>query len=153
MNVTFACSQCEQRVRVNIDPEMPSLQCPACHQEIQIASGGMADGQLSRCVVCPSADLFICKDFPQRIGLLIVAAGIVGSSITWGFGHVMWTFGILFGTALLDVILYALVPNALMCYRCNAQYRGVKGLQQHGAFNLETYERYRQQAARIAVRR
>jgi len=46
--------------------------------------------------------------------------------------------------------LYMVVPDALMCYRCEAMYRQVKDMERHGAFNLETHERYRQQAARMA---
>ena len=58
------------------------------------------------------------------------------------------TFGILFATALIDVLLFFLVGNALMCYRCFAQYRGLEEIEEHGPFNLETHERYRQAAAR-----
>jgi hypothetical protein len=45
------------------------------------------------------------------------------------------------------------VPDSLMCYRCGAQYRQVGGLAEHGGFNLETHEPYRQPAARLAERR
>jgi hypothetical protein len=77
----------------------------------------------------------------------------VGSSIAWAYSHLLLTFGTLFATALIDVVLYLIVPNALMCYRCSAQYRGLLGLENHGAFNLETHERYRQQAARLSAQR
>ncbi len=107
---------------------------------------------MSRCLVCPSTDLFVRKDFPQRLGVGIVIVGIVGSSIAWGYTYTIATFAILFATALIDVVLYLVVPDALMCYRCGAMYRGVDGMEGHGAFNLETHERYRQQAARMAQR-
>jgi hypothetical protein len=42
-----------------------------------------------------------------------------------------------------------MVGNALMCYRCGAQYRGVAEMESHGQFNLETHEKYRQLAARL----
>ena len=58
----------------------------------------------------------------------------------------------LFATALVDVVLYLIVPDALMCYRCGAQYRMAEGMSRHGAFNLETHERHRQQVARLAGR-
>jgi hypothetical protein len=80
----------------------------------------------------------------------LVAVGIIGSSIAWAYSQLYLTYGILFGTALLDLVLYWVVPNALMCYRCEAQYRQVDGLETHSAFDLETHERYRQQAARLA---
>jgi hypothetical protein len=62
---------------------------------------------------------------------------------------VLATFGILFATALADLVLFAVVGSALMCYRCQAQYRGVEQMDVHGSFNLETHERYRQMAARM----
>ncbi len=89
------------------------------------------------------------KDFPQRLGVAVVVLGILASSIAWGYTWVIATFAILFATALVDVVLYLIVPDALMCYRCGAQYRLADGLARHGAFNLETHERYRQQAARM----
>ena len=61
----------------------------------------------------------------------------------------MALFAILFGTALIDVALLLIVHDALMCYRCHAQYRGIQQLDVHGAFDLETQERYRQLAARM----
>ncbi len=53
------------------------------------------------------------KDFPQRVGVALVAIGVVGSSIAWYHADLAWTFGILFATALADVLLYAVVGNAL----------------------------------------
>jgi hypothetical protein len=112
--------------------------------------GAWDEGHVRRCLVCPSTDLFVRKDFPQRLGVGIVAAGIVGSCITWAMTLPIATFGILFATALADVLLYLVVPDALTCYRCGATYRLAGGTSGHGPFNLETHERYRQQAARMA---
>ena len=109
----------------------------------------VVDNRVQRCLVCPSSDLYVRKDFPQRVGVALVGVGIVGSSIAWYHGDLLWTFGILFATALLDVLLYALVGDALMCYRCHAQYRGCEGMEVHGQFDLETHEKYRQLAARM----
>mgnify|MGYP001362427607 CR=1 FL=1 len=89
------------------------------------------------------------KDFPQRIGVGLVVVGILGSSIAWAYGHLYFTFGILFATALADVLLYTFVGEQLMCYRCHAEYRGVGDLESHQPFNLETHERHRQTTARI----
>jgi hypothetical protein len=99
--------------------------------------------------VCPSTDLFARKDFPQRIGVMLVVLGFVGSSVAWANYQVFWTFAILFVTALVDFVLYLIMGESLTCYRCHAQYRGVEELERHGAFDLETHERYRQIAARL----
>jgi hypothetical protein len=126
-----------------------TLVCPRCSQATEVPPGALADGRVRRCLVCPSTDLFVRKDFPQRLGVGIVAAGIIGSCVTWAMTLPVATFGVLFATALVDVLLYLVVPDALTCYRCGATYRMAEGTGGHGPFNLETHERYRQQAARM----
>jgi hypothetical protein len=153
MNVTFACPKCEAASRCEIDADPAELTCPRCGVDIHTPPDAFDGQRLEQCLVCSSRDLFVRKDFPQRLGVGLVALGIVGSSFAWAYSHLLLTFGILFATALIDVVLYLIVPNALMCYRCSAQYRGLAGLENHGAFNLETHERYRQQAARLAAGR
>ncbi|HZZ72956.1 MAG TPA: hypothetical protein VFE24_11945 [Pirellulales bacterium] len=153
MNVSFACPNCEAQNRAEIGPDDRDFGCAACGQRISIPAGALEDGRLSRCLVCPSTDLFVRKDFPQRLGVALVATGIIGSSIAWYQSSPIWTFAILGASALLDVALYAIVGNALMCYRCRAQYRDLAGLDEHGAFDLETHEKHRQQLARLAERR
>ncbi len=150
MNVTYACPKCDQADRAHFAGESQSLACTHCGQEFAIPPGALTGEQLSRCLVCPSTDLYIRKDFPQRLGVTLVAIGVLGSSVAWYYSAIYWTFGILFATALADVLLYSLVGNALMCYRCHAQYRGVQEMELHGAFDLETHERYRQLAARTS---
>jgi hypothetical protein len=102
-----------------------------------------------RCLACGGSELFARKDFSQRLGVTIVVLGLAASCIPWYFHYWYATYAILFGTALLDVVLYFVMGNVLECYRCRAQYRGVEGLDEHGGFRLEVYERYRQQAARL----
>lgn len=149
MNITFPCPHCEKAVRVDVPDESPGFACPACQQAFTIPSDAMPAGKLARCLVCPSQDLFIRKDFPQRLGVAIVTIGFALSCITWYRQEVIYTFAILFATALIDVVLYAFVGNSLVCYRCQAEYRQVPGLENHGSFNLETHERYRQQRIRL----
>jgi hypothetical protein len=150
MNVTFACPACSHGVRQHFEPSSTALACPRCGQEIKFSSGSIDGERVKRCLVCPSTDLYVRKDFPQRLGVLIVAVGIIGSSIAWSYANLPWTFGILFATALADLALFAIVGNSLMCYRCGAQYRGTAEMDVHGQFNLETHEKYRQMAARMS---
>lgn len=150
MNVDFACQSCRRVVRTDVAPDDAEIECPQCHRSITIPARAYDDqGQLQRCLVCPSTDLFVRKDFPQRVGVTIVAVGIIGSCITWANSMLLATFAVLFATALFDVVLYLIVPDALTCYRCNANYRS-SDTGRHGPFDLETHERHRQQAARMA---
>jgi hypothetical protein len=150
MNITYSCPSCQQGARAHVAATDTALACPHCRQTIVIPNGAFDGEQLCRCLVCPSTDLFVRKDFPQRLGVGLVVMGIVGSSVAWAYSLPIVTFAVLFATALVDVLLYLIVPDALMCYRCGAQYRMAEGMARHGAFNLETHERYRQQAARMA---
>jgi hypothetical protein len=153
MNITFTCPHCSHDVRLDVPGDSGELVCPDCHQAIPLPAGAIDRSRLKRCLVCPSVDLFVRKDFPQRLGVGLVLVGVIGSSIAWGYGWPIATFAVLFATALLDVILYMIVPNALMCYRCGAQYRQVVGLDEHEAFDLEVHERHRQAKHRIPPKR
>jgi hypothetical protein len=153
MNIEFLCPHCEQASRAEAPPEAGSIRCAHCGEQLPVPTGALDEEQLHRCLVCPSTNLFVRKDFPQRLGVAIVTLGILASCVAWGYHELILTFVILFFTALIDVVLYIVVPNALMCYRCGAQYRGAPGLDSHSSFNLETHERHRQQKARLAEHR
>ena len=124
MNIVCACPACHTGMYQASIENASSLTCPACGQSIAIPQGAIqvaeqnAHPRLVRCLVCPSTELFVRKNFPQRLGIAIVIAGLVASCVAWGYRDLFWTFGILFSTALLDVILFFVVPDCLTCYRC-----------------------------------
>jgi len=154
MRVTFVCRTCERPGRVELPEGDRAFACSdcGCRYELHNAAqddAAQGDRPLDACPVCGCSDLYVRKDFSQRLGLAIVAIGIVASSIAWGFHMIYTTYGILFGTALIDVALYFLVGNVLQCYRCRAEFRQLADLSCHEPFHLETHERYRQQAARL----
>jgi hypothetical protein len=111
-----------------------------------------ASRPLPRCLVCAGDDLYVRKDFPQRAGVAIVLIGFLLSSVAWYFYLIYWAFGILFFFAAIDLALWLSMGECLVCYRCHAQFRG---WQTTGAtpFHLETFERYRQVAARTEAAR
>ncbi|MEX0866853.1 MAG: hypothetical protein WD030_05805 [Pirellulales bacterium] len=152
MNLTCACPTCDTTIRAEIDAATDAFSCDNCGLAVELPPDAVSevDGeqQLHHCLVCPSRELFIRKDFPQRLGIAIVVAGFVLSSIAWYDSRPLWAYAILFLTAGIDVLLYITMGEALVCYRCNAHYRGLSNLDDHAGFNLETHERYRQLAAR-----
>ena len=162
MRITYACPSCDATVTHGHVETAREIVCPHCGVAIDIPVGaigwsgpagegveqGIGQPVLRRCLVCPSTELFLRKDFPQRLGVGIVVAGFAASCVTWAWQLLVPTFAILFGTALIDVLLYFLMPECLTCYRCAARYRGAGG--PHGGFDLETHERHRQQRIRLA---
>ena len=150
MNVTYRCTDCGGTTRSEVRPEVELLECLHCNGKIRMAVSSAEDlGR--RCVVCPSTELFVRKDFSQRLGVTIIVLGFVASSIAWAYHQSVLSLAILVGTALLDAGLYLVTGNVLTCYRCHSEYRDVPTLEGQPAFNLEVHERYRQQAARLAA--
>lgn len=154
MQITFDCPVCSAPVRLDDVESLAVLPCGRCGAALEApADGFKPSGQgrpprLGRCLVCPSGDLFLRKDFPQRLGVGIVVVGLLASCVTWGMREMVATFAILFATAIVDLVLFLLVPDCVACYRCQARYRG-EGCEGFGVFDLETHERHRQQAARM----
>ena len=151
MNVTYRCPSCQQTTEADFGPQSAVMDCAYCGAPIELPPGAVTPQRLSRCLVCPSTELFVRKDFSQPLGVTIVVIGFVISSVFWYYRMPLWTYGVLFATALIDVVLYLTVGNVLQCYRCQAQYRGVPGLDEHEPFDLETHEKHRQQAARLGA--
>jgi DNA-directed RNA polymerase subunit RPC12/RpoP len=150
VQISYTCSHCDQAVSAPLTEATQELPCPHCGGVLETPRGAVSADNLHRCVVCPSEELYARKDFSQRLGVGIVVVGIVLSTITWYYHQIYLTYGIFFGTALIDFVLWLVMGNVLQCYRCQAQYRGVAGLDDHGGFDLETHEKHRQQLARLA---
>lgn len=162
MHITHACPSCHAPVRHDRVEAATELPCPHCAAVVPLPAGAIswigADGgptaagagraRLRRCLICPGSELFARKDFPQRLGVGIVVAGFAASCVTWAWHLLIPTFAILFGTAVIDVVLYMLVPDCLTCYRCGARYRGDGVADDVGGFDLDTHEKHRQQRAR-----
>jgi len=163
MQIAYACPACGTTVAIPGVESRATLDCPRCGAVLPVPADAVrwqaADGsptaagagriRLRRCLVCPSTELFARKDFPQRLGVGIVVAGFAASCVTWAWRLLVPTFAILFATALVDVVLYLLMPECLTCYRCGARYRGDGVGEDVGGFDLETHEKHRQQRARL----
>jgi hypothetical protein len=149
MNVTFRCPSCDQPSRAEFGPASAEIACSRCGVTFPVPPGSVTDKQVIQCLICPSTELFIRKDFPQVLGVVIVALAAVISSVFWYLRMSWWTYGTLFLAAFIDLVLYIFVGNQLQCYRCQAQYRSVPGVDNHEPFDLETHEKYRQQLARL----
>lgn len=150
IHLAYCCPRCDAPINSTLDATTERLECPKCGHASVVPQGAVADERVHRCVVCPSTDLYVRKNFSQRAGVTMVVVGMIVSSFFWYHHQIYLTYGTLFLMALLDVVLYFSLGNLLQCYRCQAQYRGMAGLEEQQPFDLETHERHRQQAARLA---
>ena len=78
MNIVCACPACQMGIYQTSVENASSIICPACGQSVAVPQGAIqvseknAQPRLNRCLVCPSTELFVRKNFPQRLGIAIV---------------------------------------------------------------------------------
>lgn len=149
MRMAFLCPVCNTQTQTELTGREPQLQCAHCEWSRPMSPDDFDDAVPRRCLTCGCDDLWRQRDFPQTLGLVIVGTQVVLSTIAWAWMEPLWTYGILLFFLLIDYALYALMPDVLVCYRCHARYRFTKLPESVPAFNLETAERYRQEAIRL----
>jgi len=120
-------------------------QCAACDHRIHVDAVGP---ELSSCMICGNGEIYKKKDFPHWLGMTILLTACLLSVITYWLYQPFWTWVILIGSAAFDGILYLSVGDALVCYRCNAHYRGFATKDRHEPFEITIGERYRQERLR-----
>ena len=150
MNVTYTCIHCDRPSQSEVTADVTELTCGHCGTATPVTADAFEEGKLVVCLVCGCRELFLRKDFSQRLGVTIVVVGFLFSTIAWGFHFRFLSYAILFATALIDVVMYFAVENLLQCYRCHTEYRRLAELGEHAPFDLATHERFRQQALRLA---
>jgi hypothetical protein len=149
MHVRFACPSCEKPVLNEVPETGGQIACEGCQWHKAVAGDEIAASAPRHCLVCGTLDLWRQKDFPQSLGVLCVAAGAILSSIAWYYHRPVWALGILMVFALADMVLYVVMPDVLVCYRCGTRHGGVVLTHEHEGFNHETGEKYRQERIRM----
>ncbi|MCS7045849.1 MAG: hypothetical protein NZO58_05790 [Gemmataceae bacterium] len=144
MKVVFACPQCQAPGAARI--ETPSVwRCRHCQQELSLPA---AEPSLPCCLICGNRELYKKKDFPHGWGMAILVAACAASFYTYLWYNKWLTWAILIGTAMFDGLLYLWVGDAIVCYRCQAHYKGFRATAAHQPFALTVGERYRQERLR-----
>lgn len=169
MKVRFDCPICERPVRLQSPAAV--WQCPHCDHLGQVATSeemasvlnpesetgrstpdgtepAMAIPELETCPICGCKELYRKKDFPHSLGLAILTVACLGSIIPYYLYHQWISWAILIGSAAFDGILYLVVGDVVVCYRCEAQIRNVANVERIAPFDLGIGERYRQERIR-----
>jgi hypothetical protein len=125
-----------------------SIHCSACDWQRPFAGEDFAQGKPARCLVCGCNDLWRQKNFSSRLGLLMVGAAILFSTIAYALWQPVLALGILMAFALADALFYLFMRDVSVCYRCGARHSGFEPAGTHETFDLEVAERYRQERLR-----
>jgi Zn finger protein HypA/HybF involved in hydrogenase expression len=132
--IAFRCPHCEAEATAN--PEGHG-RCPACGTATDLpVSASLRDERIvDRCPACEGQQLYVQRDFNQKVGLLVVVVGAVLAPFTPYYSS-------LFVAALVDAALYAVLPEITICYRCLAHFRGFRRNPRHEPFDLHVAEQY-----------
>jgi hypothetical protein len=116
-------------------------------QQSQANSTQSQDGYLRQCPVCGCRDLFIRKDFPQKIGLAVVIAAGVAFLVLAASRRLFYIGVILLAlSVVVDAVLYWFVPMITVCYKCRVELRDHPVAPHHHGFDLAIAEKYRRPA-------
>lgn len=149
MLISFDCPKCLKPARGEATSASRGVMCTDCGWTKAAVEGDVRGETPTRCLVCGCGDLWRQKDFSSKLGVTIVVIGVAIS--TWFMMQMQpeWSLGTLMVFALADMVMYAVMRDRLVCYRCHACYRHVPSAEQVAAFDLEVNERYRQEAIRL----
>jgi hypothetical protein len=134
VSVVFGCPGCGRGIE---GAPGATVRCARCGAE---ASLPPAPAPLAACLRC-GGELYRHRDFNQKLGLAIVAAGAAAWFATSSF----WPLAT---AAAVDLALYFALPDVAICYRCKAHHRELEGIAAVPRFDLERHEHYRFQRAR-----
>jgi hypothetical protein len=136
MEIEFFCPGCRTACQVEASDTSAVIRCSACGRSFsQPAEFSSAQTGVQRCGICGCRDLYIQKDFNRKIGVAIVVVGAVLAPFTKLISLLV--------CALIDLMLYRVLPTITICYRCHTIYRDVAMNPEHDGFNLGINDRYR----------
>ncbi|MCG3177844.1 MAG: hypothetical protein BIFFINMI_00164 [Phycisphaerae bacterium] len=146
MELRFQCSRCPAGILVDpLETGEETIACPNCKAEVSLAIGPdiRAGGPVEACCVCGSHEMYRRKDFPQRLGVLLVAAAAIASLTFYYFGMVIAAWAVLAASVVADLGLYYVLPRVTGCYKCGAIYRRAAPNPRHGEFDLAIADKYK----------
>jgi hypothetical protein len=98
--------------------------------------------RVDRCSRCGTTAFYVQKDFDQRLGCAILAAGAaLALGVSWRFGGI-WFVPVLLAVAAADLLLARRVKPVVICYRCDTEYRDAPDASEVRAFDPHVAERF-----------
>jgi hypothetical protein len=132
--IAFTCPHCGREATGGLDGRG---HCVHCGREttLEVTTTVRERGAVDRCPLCQGEQMYVQRDFNQKAGLPIVVVGAVLAPFTPYYSS-------LFVAAAVDAILYMLLPEIAICYRCGTHFRGFPRNPKHHAFDLHIAEQY-----------
>ncbi len=118
--------------------------CACCGQSVplRITQRMRRENVVDRCAVCDCHKVYVQKDFNRTLGVTIFAAGAIVSLMLYGKNLVWQAFAVLLGCAAADGLLYKVLSDVTICYKCQTQYRKFSTNPDNQAFELGLAEKF-----------
>lgn len=154
MRILAKCPKCNVSLPVRASSAPKAIACGVCgwRMPLSFTEALRSDSEVDRCPVCAGADFYSRKDFDPTIGLTVVVVAAAISGGFYAFGMDLVAYAILGGAVLIDVVVYWLLGDVTVCYRCHSEFRG-KYRRTAGAFDLHTADVLEQEYERKIGRR
>jgi hypothetical protein len=154
MQVVAKCPKCDASLPVRPEGSAASIRCGRCGHELRLtfSEAVRLDRGVDRCAVCEGADFYARKDFDPTLGLTVVIVGGAISAGFYWFGRDLVAYSILAGAVLVDLVVYGLLKDVTVCYRCHSEFRG-SYTRTAPAFDLHTADVLEQEYERRIKRR
>lgn len=121
-----------------------SSSSPSEHEFISFSHSPtvISGSRVDACSRCSSTALYAQKDFDQRFGCAILAAGAaLALGVSWRFGGI-WFVPVLLAVAAADLVLARRVKPVVICYQCDTEYRDVPDASSVRAWDPHVAERF-----------
>ena len=127
----YECDDCGV-FRIYSVENSSEIHCSSCNKKLGTVSEEWSLD--NSCPFCKCKSYYKRKDFNQILGAGIIIIGAILS--------IIYNYFILMGFALLDILLYKIVPDVAVCYKCSAELRGFHGMAKLDVFDHHTAELY-----------
>lgn len=132
ISVRYECNKCGREVRANDVTDENSLVC-SCGERGQFLPDAIRDHKICRCPLCGTDELYLQKDFPERVGLALVVIAFIVATIFWYNYSWVGAIGTLVSVTLVDFAFFHTRKDVTVCYRCLAQFRKMTNHPDHRA--------------------
>ena len=130
-SVHYLCNACETRLgREAGEAERPCEHCGAASAVLAPPEGSV----VGLCAACRHDQLYFQKDFNRTTGITLVVIGAIFVPWTWGLS--------LLAVTILDYVVWRMVKDVIVCYRCQAVHRGYPPNPSLQPFDLATHDRH-----------
>lgn len=91
---------------------------------------------LNHCADCKHTELYTRKDFPKSLGITTI---VIAAILTLYFEN----YWFLFGAALVDAVLYWMIPEVYVCYQCHSEHRKIPFDPKPAIFDIAISDRHK----------